>query len=701
MGRLEEMSEISPSEQIYGSTNKEPLLKKYNIPIQHFDFAYVDKCTDARELEKILHVLKSGEEGYYPDLLKRVEEKLSNIKPNSRYIRKLTRVLSKNEVDEQSSKEITEDLNSWLDDINKKNLELTQMKTTKKSNLPEVRKSKEKKEEKEDVPKRIKSTDYAAWDKYDVETEMLKMDLEDEKIKKEAEKMAKEKHKKRIVKFNEFTTTAEASFEAQRENIIGNEYFKTGDYENALEHYSNSIVYFPSPTSFANRGATYFSLKKYKDAAGDYIKALKYEPNNHEYLLKLGTCYSSLEKWSEALDCAETVIKLYPNNTVAQKLAEKAKKSGGKIEQKKVRLNVTNVDTKSIKTPKKSILKKEEKSQIIAIPGSSKMSGPYFKVIHSDDPNVISKETEAINNYPKRMFMTNIDIGSDEEDYDSLIVPSIINSPWAKKNVEHTDSNDVICYKKVSKNFKNKSKKKICQKAVSADKVRNSDAKIKIKENNGDELLKYAAPVNENDSYIIKSNEIYTKSKNEIIQYTLTENGKNSIKANETIVKNQVTRQMHQDVGVNRSIRQTDTNQNDIGGGGEPFADNTSQPNASDVNMPFSFIQAWQSVRRDDTYSGFASILRNLNVDRMTEVMGNKIDATILSEILNCLYRHFMVADEVERVYSILLNLCRLQRFCIVSMFLSTNDKRLVQNLFDFLKQHGHDLTEDVKIQYI
>lgn len=81
--------------------------------------------------------------------------------------------------------------------------------------------------------------------------------------------------------------------------------------------------------------------------------------------------------------------------------------------------------------------------------------------------------------------------------------------------------------------------------------------------------------------------------------------------------------------------------------------------------------------------------------------MGNKIDATILSEILNCLYRHFMVADEVGRVYNILLNLSRLQRFSIVAMFLSTNDKRLVQNLFDFLKQHGDDLPGHIKDLYL
>lgn len=464
MGQLEEINEVIAAESMYGAENKESLLKKYNIPIQHFDFEYVGKCTDGKELERMLQILKSGQEGYYPELLQRVEEKLSEIKPNSRYIRKLTRVLNKDEVDEDRSKEIKDDLTIWLNDINRKNTELTQMKSTIKFSLPEVRKSSESKEEKKiAMPKRIKSTDYAGWDKYDVDTELLKMDLEEEKIKKEAENIAKEKHKKSTVKFNQFATTAEASFEAQRENVVANEYFKAGEYEKALEHYNNSIVYLPSATTFANRGAAHFLLKRYDDSSADYIKALKYEYNNHEYLLQLGKCYTALEKWSEALDCAETVIKLDPNNKTAQKLAEKAKKSGDKIETNKVRLSVVDVETKSLKTPKKCILKKEQKSELIPIPGSSKMSGPYYKVVRSDDLNIINKEKELINNYPKRMFMTNIEIDSDEEDYCNLVTP--LNSPWTKKDLPTSNVNNT---KKVSMNFKNKSQKNISQKLATS-----------------------------------------------------------------------------------------------------------------------------------------------------------------------------------------------------------------------------------------
>lgn len=100
------------------------LLSKYDIPVTHLDFSYVEKCQDRKELEKILHVLKSGEEGYYPQLMKCVEEKLQIIYPKSRFLRNLSRVMSKDEVEKEEWNEITRDLNEWLTGVSKDNREL-------------------------------------------------------------------------------------------------------------------------------------------------------------------------------------------------------------------------------------------------------------------------------------------------------------------------------------------------------------------------------------------------------------------------------------------------------------------------------------------------------------------------------------------------------------------------------------------------
>lgn len=35
-----------------------PLLKKYDIPIENLSYEYVEKCTDIKELEKIIRILR-------------------------------------------------------------------------------------------------------------------------------------------------------------------------------------------------------------------------------------------------------------------------------------------------------------------------------------------------------------------------------------------------------------------------------------------------------------------------------------------------------------------------------------------------------------------------------------------------------------------------------------------------------------------
>lgn len=51
-------------------TKNRSLLAKYDIPIEQLDFDFVGKCDDARRVERILLILRSGEEGF----LSRIDE---------------------------------------------------------------------------------------------------------------------------------------------------------------------------------------------------------------------------------------------------------------------------------------------------------------------------------------------------------------------------------------------------------------------------------------------------------------------------------------------------------------------------------------------------------------------------------------------------------------------------------------------------
>ena len=66
---------------------KKSLLEKYSIPVDHLDFDYIRDCQNVRELERIIEILKSGEEGYYPDLMRFTEDQLMRVDPDNRMLR--------------------------------------------------------------------------------------------------------------------------------------------------------------------------------------------------------------------------------------------------------------------------------------------------------------------------------------------------------------------------------------------------------------------------------------------------------------------------------------------------------------------------------------------------------------------------------------------------------------------------------------
>lgn len=89
---------------------KKSLLKKFDIPINHLDFKYIETCRNAREMEKIVMILRSGEEGHFPDLMTCAEEKLKMLKPESKVLRTEEPVLTKHLMDRDDWEQINTDI---------------------------------------------------------------------------------------------------------------------------------------------------------------------------------------------------------------------------------------------------------------------------------------------------------------------------------------------------------------------------------------------------------------------------------------------------------------------------------------------------------------------------------------------------------------------------------------------------------------
>ncbi|XP_014668057.1 PREDICTED: sperm-associated antigen 1-like [Priapulus caudatus] len=127
--------------QGYHSQLDQPLREKLDIPLDHLDYGYIGKSTNVRELEKILRVLRSGEEGVYPDLTQYCVDRIKSMDIDNKAIRKSKPVETAASLPTEEWKEIESDLSNWSDNIKtkEKNLRDAGVSGIGSHNLPPVR----------------------------------------------------------------------------------------------------------------------------------------------------------------------------------------------------------------------------------------------------------------------------------------------------------------------------------------------------------------------------------------------------------------------------------------------------------------------------------------------------------------------------------------------------------------------------------
>uniref|UniRef100_A0A2K6L3X4 Sperm-associated antigen 1 n=1 Tax=Rhinopithecus bieti TaxID=61621 RepID=A0A2K6L3X4_RHIBE len=299
--------------------------KTFKIPIEHLDFKYIEKCSDVKHLEKILCVLRSGEEGCYPELTEFCEKHLQALAPESRALRKDKPAATAASFTAEEWEKIDDDIKSWVSEIKKEedkmHFQETETFPAMKDNLPPVRGSNSclhvGKEKCSKRPTKKKTPrDYAEWDKFDVEKECLKID-EDYKEKTVIDKSHLSKIETRIDTAG--LTEKEKDFLVIREKEKGNEAFNSGDYEEAVVYYTRSISALPTVVAYNNRAQAEIKLQNWNSAFQDCEKVLELEPGNVKALLRRATTYKHQNKLQEAIEDLSKVLDVEPDNELAKK----------------------------------------------------------------------------------------------------------------------------------------------------------------------------------------------------------------------------------------------------------------------------------------------------------------------------------------------------------------------------------------------
>ncbi len=167
------------------------------MQVEHLDYGYIGKCSDVKYLEKMVRVLRSGTEGLFPDLTEFAENRLRTLSPTSKLLNVAQPIKNKLSLDSQERETLSDDLSSFLsqikiedsNDVTHKDKISTVSNSSANSSLPirgancvistdskvDLTNQKSAKDS-----ERIKSGDYRAWDKFDVDGECDKMDREEE-----------------------------------------------------------------------------------------------------------------------------------------------------------------------------------------------------------------------------------------------------------------------------------------------------------------------------------------------------------------------------------------------------------------------------------------------------------------------------------------------------------------------------------------
>ncbi|KFW81073.1 Sperm-associated antigen 1, partial [Manacus vitellinus] len=305
--------------------------KTYQIPISHLDYKFIEKCTDVKHLEKILRVLRSGEEGCYPELTLVCEKRIEHLDPKSRALRTDKPAATASDFTAEEWETINDELMSWLTEMNEDDKKSQFLRTDtpneNQDNLPPIRCSssclpanqnrtlQNKQRNKKNIPR-----DYSEWEKFDVEKECSKIDESCE------ESNSKSRFFNRpslpIIK-NTIDTTGmtkrEKIFVATREKEKGNEAFAIGDYMEAVTYYTRSISVIPTAAAYNNKAQAEIKLQDWDSALQDCEKVLDMEPGNIKALLRRATVHSQLQNYQTAIEDLNKVLGVEPENPIAKK----------------------------------------------------------------------------------------------------------------------------------------------------------------------------------------------------------------------------------------------------------------------------------------------------------------------------------------------------------------------------------------------
>eukprot|EP00667_Euglena_gracilis_P012104 EG_transcript_12406 len=112
------------------------------------------------------------------------------------------------------------------------------------------------------------------------------------------------------------------------EKEAGNQAFREGDLERALEFYSQAVDANPhEPTYYSNRSAAYYKLGKFQRAIDDAMKCVELRPEWPKGFFRLGEAYHARGLFAKASDAFSTALDLDPTDVGVREALARSQKA--------------------------------------------------------------------------------------------------------------------------------------------------------------------------------------------------------------------------------------------------------------------------------------------------------------------------------------------------------------------------------------
>merc|ERR1712117_171445 len=106
---------------------------------------------------------------------------------------------------------------------------------------------------------------------------------------------------------------------ADQEKLKGNEFFKSGDWANAVKHYTEALKRNPKDAKiFSNRAACYTKLNAFDLVLKDCDASIAIDPSFVKAYLRKGNVLKAMGQTQKAMDAYSKAMELDPNSDEAK-----------------------------------------------------------------------------------------------------------------------------------------------------------------------------------------------------------------------------------------------------------------------------------------------------------------------------------------------------------------------------------------------